>query len=240
MRSSARPGPSSRLEKRARRHQRELELGARITALPDKKFGVVYADPPWMFEPYSAESGMDRAADNHYPTMTLDAVKAIPIPAAEDCALFLWATVPMLPQALQVMDAWSFTYKSAIVWLKDKVGTGYWTGNRVELLLIGTRGSIPAPAPGEQPRQVIEAPRGRHSEKPTAFAELIEKLYPNVPKLEMFARARRDGWESWGTEAPKQPEKGNAVDPQKSAAARKAENAILDLSIPSFLRREAS
>jgi N6-adenosine-specific RNA methylase IME4 len=174
-------------EKRERRRQRELDLAAKITALPDRKFGVIYADPPWKFEPYSADTGMDRAADNHYPTMDLAAIKALPVPAAGDCVLFLWATTPMLLAALEVMSTWGFTYKSAIAWIKDKAGTGYWTRNLVELLLIGTRGDVPAPAPGEQPPQVVEAPRGRHSEKPEIFAEIIEKLYPHVPKLEMFA-----------------------------------------------------
>jgi N6-adenosine-specific RNA methylase IME4 len=108
-------------------------------------------------------------------------------------------TVPMLPQCLDVMAAWDFTYKSAILWNKDRTGTGYWTLNRVEILLIGTRGNVPAPNPGEQPPQVIEAPRGRHSEKPKVFAEIIERLFPNVPKLEMFAREARPGWDSWAT-----------------------------------------
>ena len=78
-------------------------------------FGVIYADPPWRFEPYTRDTGMDRAADNHYPTMTLDEIKALDVPsiAAEDCVLFLWATAPMLPQALEVMTAWGFTYKIA-------------------------------------------------------------------------------------------------------------------------------
>jgi N6-adenosine-specific RNA methylase IME4 len=132
--------------------------------------------------------------------MALDDIKALKIPAAEDCVLFLWATIPMLPEAHAVMDAWGFTYKSAIVWVKDKAGIGYWVRGQAEMLLIGTRGDVPAPGPGNQPDAVIEAPRGRHSEKPEVFAEEIERLYPNVPKLEMFARAVRFGWGAWGNE----------------------------------------
>jgi N6-adenosine-specific RNA methylase IME4 len=214
-------------EKREHRRQRELDLAARITALPDTKYGVVYADPPWKFEPHSANTGMGRAADNHYPTMDIEAIKALPVPAADDCVLFLWATVPMLPAALEVMAAWGFTYKSAIFWAKDKAGSGYWTRNRVEILLIGIRGNVPAPAPGEQPPQLIEAPRGQHSEKPAAFAEIVEKLYPIIPKIEMFARLPRAGWSVGGNEV--ESTAGNdSDDPQVSADARKAACAAID------------
>jgi N6-adenosine-specific RNA methylase IME4 len=193
-------------EKLKRREERERELAAATEAasqaLGTKLYGVIYADPPWRFEPWSRETGMDRAADNHYPTSVLDVIKSRPVEkiAAKDCALFLWATIPMLPQALAVMAAWGFTYKSAISWNKDKAGTGYWVRGQVELLLIGVRGHIPAPAPGEQPPAIIEAPRGRHSEKPDVFAERIERLFPNVAKLEMFARKARPGWDVWGNE----------------------------------------
>ena len=90
---------------------------------------------------------MDRAADNHYPTSILEAIKVRDVPSisAPDCVLFLWATVPMLPHALTVMAAWDFNYVSHYVWNKDRVGTGYWNRNKHELLLIGTRGEIPAP-----------------------------------------------------------------------------------------------
>ena len=121
--------------------------------------------------------------------MDTAAICKLEIPAAKDCVLFLWATVAMLPQALQVMDTWGFSYKSAIFWIKDKGGTGYWSQNQVEMLLIGTRGEVPAPAQGEQPKQVIEAPRGRHSEKPAVFAEIIEELYPHVEDRAIRAHA---------------------------------------------------
>jgi N6-adenosine-specific RNA methylase IME4/ParB-like chromosome segregation protein Spo0J len=189
---------------RFNRETRERELAAATEAaslaLGKKLYAVIYADPPYRFVPYVMECSI---ADNHYPTMTTEAIKALTIPAADDAVLFLWSTTPMLPQAIETMQAWGFSYKSYIVWIKDRTGTGYWTLNRAELLLIGTRGNIPAPTPGDQPSQVIEAPRRRHSEKPVVFAEIIEKLYPNAPKLEMFARDKRDGWQVWGNEAPK-------------------------------------
>jgi N6-adenosine-specific RNA methylase IME4 len=106
----------------------------------------------------------------------------------------------MLPAALQVIAAWGFAYRSGFSWHKDKIGTGYWNRNQHELLLIATRGRIPAPPPEARVSSVISAPRGRHSQKPQAVYEMIERTYPDLPKIELFARARRDGWRSWGNE----------------------------------------
>ena len=144
---------------------------------------------------------MDRAADNHYPTMAVGEIKALRVPAANDCVLFLWATAPMLLEALAVMEAWGFTYKTQWVWVKTRQATGYWNRNQHELLLLGARGNVPAPAPGDQYLSTITAAQGRQSEKPAAFAEMIERYFPTTPKLEMFARGRRrDGWDHWGNE----------------------------------------
>jgi N6-adenosine-specific RNA methylase IME4 len=192
--------------KRERREERMKAMDPRnaqvLAALETMQpvYNVVYADPPWRFEPWSRISGMDRAADNHYESMSLDEIKAIRVLAAPDCVLFLWATQPMLPQALEVMAAWGFTYVSHWVWEKDRIGLGYWSRNVHELLLIGTRGDVPAPLPGEQLESIIQAPRGEHSAKPEVFARIIEQMFPNVPKLEMFARSRRPGWDQWGNE----------------------------------------
>lgn len=118
-----------------------------------KLYGVLYADPPWRFEPWSRETGMDRAADNHYPTMTVEEIKALgtKLPAAPDSVLVMWTTAPMLPAALAIMQAWGFEYKTEWIWSKNQLGTGYWLRNKYEPLLIGTRGNIPCPAPGDQP-----------------------------------------------------------------------------------------
>jgi N6-adenosine-specific RNA methylase IME4 len=206
--------------KKLQRDARERDLAsatqAASQALGEKRYGVLYADPPWKFEVYNADTGLDHAADAHYPTMPTDQIKALPVPAADDAVLFLWSTPPMQPHAHSVMQAWGFTYKSLIVWDKGIDGMGYWVRGRVEILLIGTRGNVPAPLPGEQPPQLVPARRGRHSEKPAIFAEIIEKLYPNTPKLEMFARTARPGWDAWGNEAPDE-----------------------NLEIPTFLRRDA-
>lgn len=191
-------------DKKEMRATRERELAKRQRALPDKRYGVIVADPEWRFEPYSRETGMDRAADNHYPTSTVDKIIARDVAsiAAKDSILYLWATVPMLLEALAVMSAWGFNYKSHHVWLKDKIGTGYWNRNRHELLLIGTRGHIPAPAMGTQWHSAIEAPRGAHSEKPEIFLRMIEEHYPNLPKIELNRRGpARVGWSAWGNES---------------------------------------
>lgn len=192
-------------QKRARRHQRERELGEWIAASPSmfagELFGVIYADPPWRFVNWSA-AGMDRSAENHYPVMTIEAIEAMQIPAAADAVLFLWATTPMLDRGLKVMQAWRFAYVSAIIWDKQIAGTGYWTRDRSELLLIGKRGEIPAPAPGLQPDSLFSERRGAHSRKPDQVYALIETMFPHLPKLEVFARAARDGWSRFGFEAP--------------------------------------
>jgi N6-adenosine-specific RNA methylase IME4 len=127
--------------KQKRRAELEREVGARIASLPDKRHGVVYADSPWSFELYSRVTGMDRAAENHYPTLSLAGIKALERIAARAAALFGWITVPRVPAGLETMAAWGFAYKLNFAWVKDRLGTGYWFRNQHELLLIGTRAS---------------------------------------------------------------------------------------------------
>jgi N6-adenosine-specific RNA methylase IME4/predicted XRE-type DNA-binding protein len=189
--------------KAERRAERERELATKQIDLPATRYGVIVADPEWRFEPYSRETGMDRAADNHYPTSATEIIAARPVQdiAADDCALFLWATVPMLRDALRVMEAWGFEYKSHCVWDKVHIGTGYWFRNRHELLLVGTKGDIPAPAMGEQFSSVMTIARKEHSVKPEQFLELIEQYFPTLPKIELNRRGPpRSGWDAWGNE----------------------------------------
>lgn len=195
-------------EKKERRTAKEIALAGKIRALPNKRYGVIYADPEWRFEPYSRESGMDRAPDNHYPTSaTADiAARDVASIAADDCVLFLWATAPMLLDAADVMKAWGFTYKSHAIWHKERTGdgrgTGYWFLGDHEVLMVGTKGNIPAPAMGTQARSVFGAPVGEHSAKPETALEIIEAYFPNLPKIELNRRGPpRPGWDGWGLEA---------------------------------------
>lgn len=200
--------------KQERRDDREVDLADKITAMPTKRYGVVLADPEWRFEPWSRDTGLDRAADNHYPTSCTEVIAARDVSsiAAPDCVLFLWATAPMLPHALLVMEAWGFEYRSNFVWGKDRIGTGYWNRNKHEHLLVGVKGDVPAPAMGTQWDSLIEASVGEHSAKPDAFLELIEAYFPNLPKIELNARRARPGWDAWGLEAPEPNEAAEAAE----------------------------
>ena len=235
--------------KKVRREEREQQLGEKIAGsnaelvaagAAGKRYGAIYADPEWRFEPYSRETGMDRAADNHYPTSPLDVIKSRPVNdiAAHDSALFLWATRPMLPQALSVVEAWGFAYKSCTVWGKRREGEargpGYIFTDESEILLYATRGQVPAPAPGTQWPSLIIAPVGRHSEKPHRFRELIESYFPTLPKIELNARERFPGWDAFGAEAPDHlPDAGNMVAMGRPVAAELEDYAsgqgVLDL-----------
>ena len=187
------------------REQHERALAGKQLALPDKRFGVILADPEWRLEVWSKEAGQAMtSADNHYLTSTLEEIKARDVPSisADSCVLFLWATVPMLPQCLEVMAAWGFRYVSHICWIKNKAGTGYWFRNRHELLLVGVKGKPPAPALGTQWSSIIEAPVGEHSAKPEAALKMIEAYFPTLPKIELNRRGpARRGWSAWGAEA---------------------------------------
>jgi N6-adenosine-specific RNA methylase IME4 len=172
------------------------------------KFGAIYGDPPWSFEVYSGK-GKQRSAERHYDTMTLDAIKALPIAAlaADDCALFMWAVLPDLPGALAVLEAWGFIYKTvAFTWVKQNKsgeglfsGMGYWTRSNSEICILATRGAPKRLA--TDVHQIIMAPVGEHSRKPGEARSRIEQLVGG-PYLELFARGKaRPGWDTWGNEA---------------------------------------
>lgn len=176
-----------------------------------KKYGAIYADPPWYFKNYSVR-GTGRAAVSHYDVMSLDDLKALPVAdyAAKDCALFLWAIDPMLPQALDLMSAWGFTFKTvAFNWVKTNkggagktvgedpffTGLGYWTRANPELCLLGTRGKPKRLA--KDVRRLVVSERREHSRKPDEVHDRIERLVAG-PYLELFARENRAGWDAIG------------------------------------------
>lgn len=166
-------------------------------------FSLIYADPPWSFRAWSSK-GEGRSASRHYPIMALEEICALPVAAiaAKDAVLALWAINPMLPEALQVMDYWGFKFKTVLfVWAKGRIGLGYYTRAGAELCLLGTRGrGLPRMTRAE--RQVVYAKPSDHSRKPEEFARSLERLFGDVPRIELFARQLRPGWTLWGNEVP--------------------------------------
>ena len=169
-----------------------------------KKYNVIYADPPWRYR--NKPNG--RSPEDHYPTMHMEDIKALPVKelAADDCVLFLWVTFPQLKDAWGVMEAWGFTFKSvAFVWVKlnpssDGVfwGMGYWTRSNAEICLLATRGRPRRKAANVH--QVIISHVEEHSKKPEEARRRIEALMGDVPKIELFARRTSPGWDVWGNE----------------------------------------
>jgi N6-adenosine-specific RNA methylase IME4 len=152
------------------------------------RYGVVLSDPPWR---YRVCKSRNRAIENHYPTMSTYDICALDVPSDEDAVLYLWSTSPHLPDALRVMEAWGFTYKTSLVWDKVKLGMGYWVRGQHELLLVGVKGDF---------RSVMTIPRTTHSRKPHEVRDLIARWYPDARKLEMFAREKVENWAAWGNE----------------------------------------
>lgn len=178
-------------------------------------YQIIYADPPWRFKNWSAnelairgEKWARRHGRSPYPVMDLADICALPVAdlTAKDCILFLWATYPKLPEALQVMAAWGFTYKTvAFTWVKNNpsgigfhFGLGYWTRQNPEIILLGTRGH-PKRIDRTIPNLVIY-PRHNHSAKPPEVARRIVALMGDLPRIELFARSSVPGWDSWGNE----------------------------------------
>jgi N6-adenosine-specific RNA methylase IME4 len=177
--------------------------------LPQGPFELILADPPWSFGSPDSEF----APEQHYPCMRIDELKALRLPAADDCVLFIWAVNALLTEALDLLNHWGFTYRSNVVWVKKGIGPGVWLRQRHELLLIATRGKISPPDPQERCDSVIDSHRTRHSEKPEASYALIERMYPAHSKLELFARGTpRPGWTIWGNETDK------AIEPEAEPA----------------------
>jgi len=174
------------------------EKNQNVKPVPEGKFSIIYADPPWKFE---SSSSSTRAVENHYPTLELEKIKEIKVPADDNAILFLWTPALEIEGALEVMKAWGFSYRTSMVWVKDKIGLGFYVRMKHEFLLIGIKGDgIGTPLPENRPESVIFAERTEHSKKPDIFYEIIEKMYPKHSKIELFARSKREGWEVWGNE----------------------------------------
>jgi N6-adenosine-specific RNA methylase IME4 len=182
---------------------RDATVAAELEASKLGKYVVLYADPPWQYT-HPPMGGSNRSIENHYPTMTIEEMCALKISsiAHKDSMLFLWVTTPLLQQSFDILMAWGFSYRTGMVWVKDKIGMGYYVRQRHELLLIAKRGELPLPEPEARCDSVLEAPRLEHSAKPTEMYDRIDGLYPKVRKIELFARGemKREGWKAWGNQ----------------------------------------
>lgn len=166
----------------------------------DRLYPVIYADPPWRYE---HSQTISREIENQYPTMSLEDICALPVAdiASPDSLLYLWTTSPKLEESMQVIKAWGFTYRTCLVWVKDKIGMGYYARQRHEILLVAKRGEFPVPESSNRFDSVIESPRTEHSTKPDVVYDMIEQMHPEFDKLELFARNTREGWAAWGNQA---------------------------------------
>lgn len=183
--------------------RKQHPIAARASSFPTGRYGVILCDPAWSYGTYAHTHTPQR----HYPTMTLAQIQALPVSelAAKHAALFLWVTSPLLPDGLAVMSAWGFTFKTvAFVWSKlhpkgkPVALLGGWTMGNVELCLLGVRGNPRRVS--TTVRQLVTTPRGRHSEKPDEVRQRIVQLMGDVPRIELFARSKADGWDAWGND----------------------------------------
>ncbi len=180
----------------------------------NKKYNVIYADPPWCFQNWS-DKGKKRNVDKHYPTMSKEDIQNLPIKniCEENAILFLWVTSPCLIEGIELIKKWGFTYKTvAFTWIKKNkktdslfTGMGYYTRSNAEFCLIATKGKILSRL-SHSVHSVIISKIREHSRKPDEARERIVELLGDVPRIELFARQYADGWDCWGNEAPENEE----------------------------------
>ena len=197
---------------------------------PKKKYHLIYADPPWQYNSAYIIGGKNnrkrKQLEENYPTMTLEDIKSLPIStiSQDNCVLFLWATPPLLPESLEVIESWGFSYKTiAYTWVKLEqdsrpfFGLGSYTKSNCELCLLGVKGNVGRLTKGNtdpfeklcpisnSESQVITTTRINrdpifHSMKPDKVAKSIERLFGDINRVELFARRKREGWDVWGNE----------------------------------------
>lgn len=169
--------------------------------LPEGKYSVIYADPPWQYhvgDQHSKEE-QETVLGTHYPSMNIDELCELQIPSAKNAVLFMWATSPLVmsQEAFQVVNAWGFEAKACYVWDKVKHNVGHYNSVRHEFLLICTKGSFMPQSKGLHD-SVVSIERTKHSEKPEYFRELIDNMYPGGKRIELFARKKVEGWDCYG------------------------------------------
>jgi len=177
-------------------------------AIPRQYYRAIVADPPWAYRNKKTGGSMRSGSAAKYHTLSIDELKAIPVSdiAVKDSILFLWVTTPLLPDGLDLLRAWGYRYKTAVFWNKIRYGMGFWFRGQVEPCLIGIRGKVPAFR--SSARNLFAEKARQHSEKPDAFWDLIEPCLDEAgisPRIEMFARSRRRGWDSFGDQIQVRP-----------------------------------
>lgn len=183
-----------------RLEQKRQKEQAEEPPIPDGKYRILYADPPWKYN--DKRDGYTTRAEDHYPTMTIQELCALPVKdlAHDNSVMFLWVPSPILEESFEVVNAWGFNYKTSLIWYKVKHNMGHYSSVRHELLLICTRGSC-LPDSKKLINSVQEIERSdKHSEKPEEFREIIDTLYTYGPRIELFARKEAEGWDVWGNE----------------------------------------
>lgn len=176
------------------------------TPLPNTRYSIIYADPPWQFDSKmrgKVGAPWDNSPERHYPTMSTPDIKAIPVQqiTAEDALLFLWVTGAHLDVGIEVGRAWGFDYKTVgFVWDKQRLNPGYYTLQQCEYCLVFKHGRIPQPRGKRNIRQFLSEHRRLHSQKPDTVRHRIIEMFPTQNKIELFARQRVPGWDAWGNE----------------------------------------
>lgn len=204
---------------KAKRKTRINPLESIYPELPQKKYSIIYADPPWDYGGKmqydkstikSENEGFKRdifisSASFKYPTLKIKELKQLDVPSisADDCLLFMWTTGPQMANSIELGKSWGFEYKTvAFVWDKMIHNPGRYTLSQTEFCLVFKKGRIPTPRGARNIRQFFSEPRGKHSEKPLKVIEGITKMFPEQEKIELFARKNYSGWDNWGLEIP--------------------------------------
>lgn len=199
----------------AKRRTKQNTLSDLYPKLPNEKFDVIYADPPWDYNGKlqfdNSSKGAERidlsrnifisSAAFKYPTLKTSELMKLPVHeiAKDDCLLFMWATNPHLAQAIELGKTWGFEYRTvAFVWDKMKHNPGIYTLSNCELCLVFKRGRIPTPRGARNIQQLVRSPRKEHSEKPIEVTQAIERMFPGQERIELFARRKTNGWSAWG------------------------------------------
>ena len=171
------------------------------------EYQVIYADPPWDYggKKQHTDKKAVKSADGHYNTMKLKELKKMDIQSIchTNALLFLWTSSPHLEQAIELMKAWGFEYKTiAFVWYKQKTNPSFYTMSSCEICIVGKRGVFPTPRGSRNEKQFLSEMRQKHSQKPEEIRSRIERMFPAQKKIELFAREKKEGWDVYGNEVP--------------------------------------